>query len=705
MKPVNISVIIPLYNNHELLHETLDSINNQILPSLTQEVIIVDDCSSSPETKTYLNKLKNKNYSNISELKIIHHKTNKWLAEARNTGVKNSSGKYICCIDPDDTIEIDYFTKAWLVLESHECAWVYPGVKRFGHSNSLELPPDFDARKFFFDNYSVSSSVFLRSAWEHVKGQKHWNISEEVKMYEDWDFLIRLMTKGYYGLPLKEYLFNYRQVLKSTMTRNWKHHLSSSYLVYRKNIFNLIKVNRANKKYYSENVKGQIPRKLSQWPFSFVDVLIGKSLTKILKHKIYPINSKILLQSFFRPQDFIKTIFNHNFLPTKAAQICGFISMPNIIHDTTMEVRNNSFFVQTHWEIGGAENVFLDWLKNFSNSYKGKIVNIAETKNIHDKGKLYHSFKSFSNEQYNLKTLGHNPLAKLMVAWNLILLYRPELIYIYHQPYFYILSPYIKKYLPKCTIIDILHVEDNENPGFFEIANEYKSFIDKRVVISEYWKKVLIERYKEEEEKINVVYNNIDISKFKPGNYNSFQLNTKDNLTPDTKKIGFIGRLNSQKRPLLFIKLAELFQDKTGFHFFMMGDGELKNEIEKRISQLPNISLIQANPNPQWFYELCDIMIFPSLFEGFPMVSLECAAMNTPFIATSIVGFKEQVEMGNIGKLIEFANDDHFLMQMESLILNDWDQLIELEKKGHSFIHSYLKEHDIPKQQLETLLK
>ncbi len=132
-----------------------------------------------------------------------------------------------------------------------------------------------------------------------------------------------------------------------------------------------------------------------------------------------------------------------------------------------MSVGKSIFFVQTHWEIGGAESVFLDWLKNTKQFYKGEIVNVAESENTLEKGKLFNTFKSNSDSIYNLKTLGHSPLAKLLISWNLILLYKPEIVFIYHQAFFYMLSPYIKKHLPECKIIDILHVEDNENPGYF----------------------------------------------------------------------------------------------------------------------------------------------------------------------------------------------------------------------------------------------
>ncbi len=235
--------------------KAFDSVNKQNLASLNQEVIIVNDCSTKKETLEYLDSLIRNDFLHISNLQIIHHKENKWLAEARNTGVRNATGKYICCLDPDDTIEPDYLIKSILVLESHSCSWVYPGLKRFGHSNTTEFPPDFDAKKFFFDNFSVSSSVFKRLAWDDVNGQRHWNISPNVKMYEDWDFLIRLMAKGHFGLPVKEHLFNYRQSFNSTMTRNWKNHLASSYLVYRKNLFNLLRVKKADVNFLAEKKK------------------------------------------------------------------------------------------------------------------------------------------------------------------------------------------------------------------------------------------------------------------------------------------------------------------------------------------------------------------------------------------------------------------------------------------------------------------
>ncbi len=214
---------------------------------------------------------------------------------------------------------------------------------------------------------------------------------------------------------------------------------------------------------------------------------------------------------------------------------------------------------------------------------------------------------------------------------------------------------------------------------------------------------MLIQKYGEKPEKIDVVYNSIDVNKFKPSLFNKNKIKTRFELDSSTKTIGFIGRLNHQKRPLLFVKLAKLFLNRPDYHFFIMGDGELKNRLNDETSHLPNIDLIAAESNPQWFYKLCDIMVFPSLFEGFPMVSLECAAMNTPFIASNITGFKEQIEMGNIGVLVELGDDDHIINQIESYLLNKWEYLLDIGKNGTSFIYKYLENNKSIDKQRKSL--
>ena len=700
-----ISVIVPVYNNHDKLRKTFESINSQTLEKELYELIIVNDASTNPETIAFLHDLE-AHFDQEINRKVVTHKTNQWLAAARNTGVQNSQGKYICSIDPGDYIAKDYLKKACLILEAYpNAAWVYPGVKRFGHVEKIEIPPDFNARKFFFDNFSVSSSVIRKEAYKKVSGQRKWDIRNNVRLYEDWDFLIRLMGKGYYGLPLKEPLFYYHQDLKSTMTRNWKDHLSSSYLVYFKNKVRFFVVRRAQKKYLGDIESHKIPRKLSVWPLSWIEIAVGNFMSKFLGHKIYPLSIRVLLNSVFTPGKFISNIYDHKILPTKAAQIEGFISMPTIKHDEVLKSSKTMFFVQTHWKIGGAEKVFLDWLKNIRPNYDGKIVNVGIGSKSGNNQTLFSEFESNADEIYEIRKLSHTPLSNLKLCWQLLIMEKPETLFIYHNPYFYILTPYIKKYLTDCKIVDILHVEDNEHPGYFEIADEYKEYIDQRVVISDYWKEVLTKRYGEDPAKVKVVYNNIDLNRFDPDKYNKQEVRKSMGYSVNDRIVGFIGRFNKQKQPLVFINLAKRFLSDKRYRFLMIGDGELRDSVEKEASQCPNIQIITPTSEPQWFYSLCDILIFPSLFEGYPLVGLEAAAMNTPILATDVVGFREQIQEGEFGKLIAMDEEDKMLDNYYNLVKEEWDELMKKGSKGSTYVNKRIDSYLIHQQQLELFIK
>ena len=104
-----VSVIIPVYNTEKkFILECLDSIANQSLDKKDIEIIIVDDCSKSQETIKIVNNLSLKdNYKGIS-LKIIKHEKNKWVAQARITGAKNSKGEYLVFLDSDDLIKLQH---------------------------------------------------------------------------------------------------------------------------------------------------------------------------------------------------------------------------------------------------------------------------------------------------------------------------------------------------------------------------------------------------------------------------------------------------------------------------------------------------------------------------------------------------------------------------------------------------------------------
>ena len=95
----DVSVVIPTYNSENVLERAVKSVLSQIL--LPKEIIIVDDCSTSPNSKAIIKNI-SKKYSNICLIKIVFFEKNLGPGSARNAGMNIATGKYIAFLDSDD---------------------------------------------------------------------------------------------------------------------------------------------------------------------------------------------------------------------------------------------------------------------------------------------------------------------------------------------------------------------------------------------------------------------------------------------------------------------------------------------------------------------------------------------------------------------------------------------------------------------------
>lgn len=94
-----VSVIIPTYKRISTLERAINSVLNQTYKNF--EVIIVDDNDPDTCERKKTEEILNKYKENTNVIYIKHEK-NRNGAAARNTGIKNSKGKYICFLDDDD---------------------------------------------------------------------------------------------------------------------------------------------------------------------------------------------------------------------------------------------------------------------------------------------------------------------------------------------------------------------------------------------------------------------------------------------------------------------------------------------------------------------------------------------------------------------------------------------------------------------------
>jgi glycosyltransferase involved in cell wall biosynthesis len=138
---------------------------------------------------------------------VLRFEANVGLPEARNRGISLARGRYVCCLDADDTIEPTYFEKCVSLLESNPgLSFVYPHLKTFGDEHQLSLAEPFNLRLLMEYNHIVTTAIFRKNAWEAVGGY-----DPQMTGLEDWELWIKLGKAGFRGKLLPEILFNYRK--------------------------------------------------------------------------------------------------------------------------------------------------------------------------------------------------------------------------------------------------------------------------------------------------------------------------------------------------------------------------------------------------------------------------------------------------------------------------------------------------------------
>lgn len=101
MESIKVSIILPVYNVEKYLDKCLDSVLDQHYTNL--EIILVDDDGSIDSSGQICDEYARRD----SRVKVIH-KENEGVSTARNVGIRNAKGDYVCFADSDDILERDY---------------------------------------------------------------------------------------------------------------------------------------------------------------------------------------------------------------------------------------------------------------------------------------------------------------------------------------------------------------------------------------------------------------------------------------------------------------------------------------------------------------------------------------------------------------------------------------------------------------------
>jgi glycosyltransferase involved in cell wall biosynthesis len=145
-------------------------------------------------------------------------------------------------------------------------------------------------------------------------------------------------------------------------------------------------------------------------------------------------------------------------------------------------------------------------------------------------------------------------------------------------------------------------------------------------------------------------------------------------LAKDAPVIGAIGRMVWQKGfEYLIQAIPDIVRDVPDTKFLLVGDGPLRESIEalgKELRVKDNMIFTGFRRDIRKILSAVDLLVIPSLFEGFPMITLEGMAMAKPIVATNIDGITEQITDGVNGFLVP-PKDPSALAKAVIRVLND----------------------------------
>lgn len=218
-----ISIIVPVYNVEKYLDRCVQSILIQSFKRF--ELILVNDGSTDNSFEIC------QKYRKKDSRVILISQENKGLSAARNTGLNNAHGDYICFIDSDDFIEKDYLKLLLNNLKSNNadismCEYFLSNEKgkkysivKFNEPKNISILSGKNTFNYFYEDNCVPNVV----AWNKLyKASLFKELRYKEGYYFEDEFIARPLFYAAKRVSfLREPLYNYVQRSGSIMDSAW----------------------------------------------------------------------------------------------------------------------------------------------------------------------------------------------------------------------------------------------------------------------------------------------------------------------------------------------------------------------------------------------------------------------------------------------------------------------------------------------------
>ncbi len=204
-----ISIIVPVYNVENYIRECIDSILAQTISSF--ELILVDDGSKDASGRIC------DEYAALDSRIRVIHKENGGLSSARNSGLEEAKGKYICFIDSDDSVRADYLERLNGAIKKEKADLVVCDIEAprlatasLSFDGSVRMPVE-KARLWLYDQTS-REYVLMVVAWNKMYAKELLDGIRypEGRLHEDEFMIGRVLSRARVVSFIPDKLYVYR---------------------------------------------------------------------------------------------------------------------------------------------------------------------------------------------------------------------------------------------------------------------------------------------------------------------------------------------------------------------------------------------------------------------------------------------------------------------------------------------------------------
>ena len=191
------TVVITNYNYGVFLVEAVESL-------LAQEggpprIIVVDDGSEDTDTLEILDELP-------PEVDLVRQ-ANAGLSTARNVGLRRADTPFLIVLDADDRLRPGALrAMKGPLLADPKLGFAYGKTVFFGDWEGELTVPGFDPYRLLYRHTIGSTVLMRREVFEQIGG-----FDPAFRGYEDWDFWLSAVERGWRGVRVDEITFEYRR--------------------------------------------------------------------------------------------------------------------------------------------------------------------------------------------------------------------------------------------------------------------------------------------------------------------------------------------------------------------------------------------------------------------------------------------------------------------------------------------------------------